>query len=285
MSRYSKTKQEYYFTFYGHHDANEPDILFTITNSGTTNYTSIPTIAITTGVTGLGTGMRVTCTLAAGKIDSVILLDRGVGYAGGTLTATVSGGGGAGATITAVFVYNKGYSRTSENTTVFDNCKRYRFNLNNLYSNVILGLNAKVAIDLVAVPRSNYGTTTTFKYVRICGVTDNVYDSERRGNNDPIIHINKANNLLTDVTFYKNSRKFRVPPNYLSKGFVEFETGLIVSAPLTAHVRFYDADFAVSIVVYEEDFEDSKDELLAPPVQDQAPNKYFNNYYPNYNNT
>jgi hypothetical protein len=46
MSRYSKTKEEYYLTFYGHHDSNEPDILFTITNSGTTNYTSIPTIAL-----------------------------------------------------------------------------------------------------------------------------------------------------------------------------------------------------------------------------------------------
>ena len=68
MSRYSKTKEEYYLTFYGHHDSNEPDILFVIPNPGTTNYTSIPTIAITTGVSNLGTGMRVTCTLAAGKL-------------------------------------------------------------------------------------------------------------------------------------------------------------------------------------------------------------------------
>ena len=285
MSRYSKTKEEYFLTFYGHHDANEPDLLFTITNPGTTNYTSIPTIAITTGVTNLGTGMRVTCTLAAGKVNSVILLDKGVGYAGGTLTATVSGGGGAGATITATFVYNKGYSRTLENKTAFDNCKRYRFDLNNLYSNVLLGFNAKVAIDLVAVPRSSYATATPFKYVRICGVGDNVYDSERKGTNDPIIHINKANNLLTDVTFFKNSRKFRIPPNFLSKGYVEFETGVIVSAPLTAHIRFYDADFVVSMVVYEDDFEESNDNLIAPPVPNQPPNKYFNNYYPNYNNT
>lgn len=284
MSRYSKTKQEYYLTFYGHHDSNDPDILFTITNQGS-GYTSAPTLAITTGVTNLGTGMRATCTISGGKVTSVTLIDKGVGYAGGTLTVGVSGGGGTGAAITATFIYNKGYSRTTENKTAFDNCKRYRFNLNNMYNNVLLGLNAKVAIDLVAVPRSNYTTTTTFKYVRICGVTDNIYDSERIGTNDPIIHINKSNNLLTDITFYKNSKKFRIPPNFLSKGFVEFETGLIVSAPLTAHVRFYDADFAVSIVVYEEDFEESNDDLLAPPVQNQPPNKYFNNYYPNYNNT
>ncbi len=34
-------------------------------------------------------------------------------------------------------------------------------------------------------------------------MSDNVYDSERKGTKDPIIHINKANNLLTDITFKK----------------------------------------------------------------------------------
>jgi hypothetical protein len=257
MSRYSKTKEEYYLTFYGHHDSNEPDIVFAITNGGTANYTSIPTITITPAVSNLGIGMKATCTLAAGKINSVILLDRGVGYAGGTLTVVVAGGGGAGAVITATLVYNKGYSKTYENPTVFENCKRYRFNLNNFNNNTMLGLNAKVAIDSVAVPRSNYATTTSFKYVRLCGVSDNIYDSERKGNNEPIIHINKANNLFTEIIFHKSSKRFRVPPNYLSKGYVEFETGVIVSAPLTAHIRFYDADFVVSIIVFEELFPSS----------------------------
>ena len=54
---------------------------------------------------------------------------------------------------------------------------------------------------------------------------------------------------------------------------------------ITSNVRFFDSDFAASIVVYEEDFEDSNDTLLAPPVQREPPNKYFNNYSPNYNNT
>ncbi len=38
----------------------------------------------------------------------------------------------------------------------------------------MLGLNAKVAIDSVAAPRSNYATTTSFKYVRLCGVSDKI---------------------------------------------------------------------------------------------------------------
>jgi hypothetical protein len=94
-----------------------------------------------------------------------------------------------------------------------------------------------------------------------------------------------SNNLFTDIIFHKSSKRFRVPPNYLSKGYVEFETGVVVSAPLTANIRFFDADFVVSIIVFEDDFEDSNDSLLAPPVTREPPNKYFNNYYPNYNNT
>jgi len=285
MSRYSKTKEKYLLTFYGIHDENAPDVLFAITNQGTTNYTSVPIITITPTPATAGVGMKVTCILTAGKVTSIVLLNKGYGYSKATsLALAFSGGGGAGAVATATLVH-KGYSRTIDNLTTFDNCKRYRFNLNNLYNNVILGFNAKVAIDSMAVPRSNYATTTTFKYVRLNGVTDNVYDSERKGNNDPIIHINKANNLYNEIIFHKSSKRFRVPSNYLSKGYVEFETGLIVSAPLTAHVRFYDADFVVSIIVFEDDFEESNDNLLAPPVQKEPPNKYFNNFYPNYNNT
>ncbi len=45
-----------------------------------------------------------------------------------------------------------------------------------------------------------------------------------------------------------------------------------MTAELTANIRFFDQDFVVSIVVYEEDFEDSNDNLLAPPAQNQPPN-------------
>ena len=266
MSKIHETKEKYYLTFYGIHDENAPDIVFTITNQGTTNYTSVPTITITPATAGLGTGMKATCTLTSGKVTSIILLNRGFGYAGGTLNVAVAGGGGAGATVTCVLNYRKGYTKTLENLTAFDNCKRYRFDLSGQYSNIRLGYNAKVAVDYVSVPRSTYATSSTFKYVRICGVSDNAYDTERKGNNNPIIHINKANNLLTDITFFKESRAFRVSPDFLSKGYIEFETGVLCTADLTANIRFFDQDFVVSIVVYEEDFEQSNDSLLAPPT-------------------
>ena len=285
MSRYSKTKEKYLLTFYGIHDENAPDVLFTITNQGTANYTSVPTITITPTPAAAGVGMRATCTLTAGKVTSITLLSKGYGYSKATsLALAFSGGGGAGAVATATLVH-KGYSRTIDNLTTFENCKRYRFNLNNLFCNVQLGLNAVVVVDSISTPTSVTAIADSFRYVRICDISDNVYDTERKDNNNPIVLISKNVNSYTDFSFLKNSKKFRIPPNFLSKGYVEFEVSLQVSSLITANVRFIDSDFVVSIVVYEEDFEDSNDTLLAPPVPNQPPNKYFNNYYPNYNNT
>jgi hypothetical protein len=285
MSRYSHTKEKYLLTFYGIHDEYSPDVLFAITNQGTTNYTSVPTITITPTPSTLGVGMRATCTLTAGKVTSITLLNKGYGYAGATsLAVAFSGGGGAGAAATATLVH-KGYSRTIDNLTTFENCKRYRFNLNNQFSNVLLGLNSVVVIDSIAVPGLATAVNDPLKYIRICDISDNVYDTERRGNNNPIIHISKTVDTFVDTPFLKNSKKFRIPPNFLSKGYVEFEVTLAVSSIITSNVRFTDSDFAVSIVIYEEDFEDSNDTLLAPPVTREPPNKYFNNYFPNYNNT
>jgi hypothetical protein len=284
MSRYSHTKEKYLLTFYGMHDDNSPDVVFAITNQGTTNYTSPPTITITPTPATLGTGMRATCTLTAGKVTGITLLSKGYGYAGATLAVAFAGGGGAGAAATATLAY-KGYSRTIDNLTNFENSKRYRFNLNNQFSNVVLGLNSVVVIDSIAVPGANAVIPDPLKYVRICDISDNVYDTERKGNNNPIVHISKTVDTFVDTPFLKKSKTFRIPPNFLSKGYVEFEVTVQPSATLSSNIRFTDADFVVSILVYEEDFEDSNDTMTAPPVPNQPPNKYFNNYYPNYNNT
>jgi hypothetical protein len=61
------------------------NVVFAITNQGTTNYTPVPTITITPTPATLGAGMRATCTLTAGKVTSITLLNKGYGYAGATL--------------------------------------------------------------------------------------------------------------------------------------------------------------------------------------------------------
>ena len=125
MSRYSKTKESYLLSFYGIHDYNSPDVLFAITNQGTTNYTSIPTITITPTPATMGVGMSATCTITAGKVTSITLLNKGYGYAGATsLALAFAGGGGAGAVATATLVY-RGYTKTMDNLTLFENCKKF----------------------------------------------------------------------------------------------------------------------------------------------------------------
>ena len=187
MSRYSKTKEKYLLTFYGIHDENAPDVLFAITNQGTANYTSVPTITITPTPAAAGVGMRATCTLTAGKVTSITLLSKGYGYSKATsLALAFSGGGGAGAVATATLVH-KGYSRTIDNLTTFENCKRYRFNLNNLFSNVQLGLNSVVVVDSISIPGLITAVADPFKYVRICDISDNVYDTERKDTNNAIV--------------------------------------------------------------------------------------------------
>ena len=165
MARYSKTKESYLLTFYGIHDFNSPDVLFAITNQGTTNYTTIPTITITPTPATAGVGMSATCTITAGKVTSITLLNKGYGYSRATsLALAFSGGGGTGAVATATLVH-KGYSRTIDNLTTFENCKRFRFNLNNLFCNVQLGLNAVVVVDSVSIPGLITAVADPFKYV------------------------------------------------------------------------------------------------------------------------
>jgi hypothetical protein len=217
MSRYSKTKEKYLLTFYGIHDEFSPDVVFNITNQGKTNYTSPPAITITPTPATVGIGMRATCTITAGKVTSITLLSKGYGYAGATsLAVAFAGGGGAGVVATATLVH-KGYSRTIDNLTTFENCKRYRFNLNNYFKTVQLGLNYSVLIDSIAVPGLATAVNDPSKHVPICDISYNAFDTERKDTNNPIIHISKTVDTFVDTPFLKNSKKFRIPSNFLSK--------------------------------------------------------------------
>ncbi len=113
--------------------------------------------------------------------------------------------------------------------------------------------------------------------------SENVYDTERKESNNTIIHMSKTvDNLL--IPIFKSSKKSKNPPIFLSKGYAEFEDTLAVFSNTTSNARFTDSDFAVSIVVYGEDFEDSNDAILAPPVPREPQNRYFDIYFPNCDN-
>jgi hypothetical protein len=73
-------------------------------------------------------------------------------------------------------------------------------------------LNSVVVIDSIAVPGLATAVNDPLKYIRLCDISDNVYDTERRGNHNPIIHISKT------------------------VGYVEFEVTLAVSSIITSNV-------------------------------------------------
>jgi hypothetical protein len=284
MKQYSKVKRQYHLTFRGCDDVNTPDFLFTIDNQGA-NYTSAPTLTIASNANGYGA--TATCTVAAGKITSVKLTNKGFGYSNCTLTVTLAGGGGTSGAITAVLVYNS-YSKSIKNNGSRLNSKRYRFELIGAFNNVQLSENAKVAIENVVTPINSLTTgTVSSTYVRLRDINDNVFDTEQGMNNKPLILVSNqylANTYNYITTSMKESNTFRVPRNFLSKGYIEFDLYIEVLKALAANVIFDENNFSVSMVVYEDDFEESTDLITAPQVVEGQQYKLHNNFYPNYNN-
>lgn len=284
MKQYSKVKNQYNLTFKGFDDVYSPDILFTITNQGA-GYTTAPTLTIAGTTRGIGaTGI---CTISAGKITSVKLTNKGYGFSNTVVTATLTGGGFTTAgTITAA-LSSSAYSKTTKNLGPWKNSKRYRFNLNGAFNNIQLGDNAKVTIESVMVPSSNIAASLSSTFVRLRDTNDYIYDSEQGMNNSPIILFTSntlANTLSFSTSTMKDTKSFRVPRNFLSKGYVEFDVYIDAVINLTKDVMFDENNFLVSMVVYEDEFEKSTDLITAPQVVEGQQYKLHSNFYPNYNN-
>ena len=168
------------------------------------------------------------------------------------------------------------------------NSKRYRFDLNGAFNNLQLAENAKVSIENVVTPVNSLTTgTTASTYVRLRDINDYVFDTEQGMNNNPLILV--SNQYLTNTYNYittsmKETNTFRVPRNFLSKGYIEFDLYIEVLKALAANVIFDENNFSVSMVVYEDEFEESTDLITAPQVVEGQQYKLHSNFYPNYNN-
>ncbi len=72
-----------------------------------------------------------------------------------------------------------------------------------------------VVVDSISTPGLSIAINNPLKYVRICNISDNVYDLEKRkGGNNPIIHINKTADTLTEIPYLKHSKVFRISLNF-----------------------------------------------------------------------
>ena len=136
MKQYSKVKNQYNLSFKGFDDVYSPDILFTITNQGA-GYTTAPVLTIAGTTRGIGaTGI---CTISAGKVTSVKITNKGYGFSNTAVTATLTGGGFSTASTITAALSSSAYSKTIKNLGPWKNSKRYRFNLNGAFNNIILG--------------------------------------------------------------------------------------------------------------------------------------------------
>ena len=137
------------------------------------------------------------------------------------------------------------------------------------------------------VPSSNIAASLSSTFVRLRDTNDNTYDSEQGMNNNPIILYTSntiANTLSFNTNTMKDTKSFRVPRNFLSKGYIEFDVYIEAVLNLTKDVMFDESNFLVSMVVYEDEFEESTDLITAPQVVEGQQYKLHNNFYPNYNN-
>ena len=172
--------------------------------------------------------------------------------------------------------------KSLKNTTEFKNRLRFIFNLNGAFNHIQLGNNAKVSIESVFVPDHNI-TSVSPIIIRLRGVSDNIFDTEYSMNNNPIILYTSIKNQLYESSSFKESKSFRIPQEILRNGNIEFDI-YVEDSELDKDVIFDINSFMVSMVVYEEDFEESNDLITAPQVVEGQQYKLHTNFYPNYNN-
>ena len=134
------------------------------------------------------------------------------------------------------------------------------------------------------MPSNNITATPTATFIRLIGTCDDIYDTELGNNNNPIILCTMETNKLYENNMSKNSKSYRVAPDFLRKGYIEFDLYLESLYDFTKDVIFDENNFMVSMLVYEEEFEKSTDLITAPQVVNEQQFKLHGNFFQNYNN-
>ena len=197
---------------------------FNITNGGYNGcFSSAPTIILSGG----GGYATTTCTLTNGAITAITLpVTGGANVFTSAPTVSVSGGG----LPTSTAVLNP-YNIVTGGTSQYQNIKRIRFELNQEFSQLNLADGAHLYIEYVRMPALGINSTC-FKNLRLIGSENiNTFDSVQGSQGNPILFSceggNNANNYYISEKSYC---RLPVPPNFLSKGYIEFEMDTVATA-------------------------------------------------------
>ena len=228
---------------------------FTITNGGN-NFTSPPTIVLS------GTGYTTTtCTLTNGVITAIAVPATNNSFTG-VPTVSVSGGG----LPTGTFNLNP-YTITVGGFSPYQNIKRLRFDLSQEFQSIKIANGAVIFLEFIRMPALT-GISTCYKNLRVIGAQNiTVYDSTQGTTGNPILFTCEGGNTATNY-FLSNTEYSRlpVPPNFLNRGYIEFELDTVLTAAnnSTVYTAAQLNDLIIKIVIAEPDLSKTQDNNLAP---------------------
>ena len=232
---------------------------FNITNGGYTGcFSSAPTIVLS------GTGYATcTCTLTTGQITGI---DLPVVSGNNTFTGipTVSVYGGGLPSTTAVL---NPYTLNFGGYSLYQNIKRLRFDLNQEFQSIRIANGAVIFLEFIRMPALT-NISTCYKNLRVIGAQNiNVFDSTQGTTGNPVLFTCEGGNVATNY-YLSNTEYSRlpVPPNFLNKGYIEFELDTVLTAVNngTVYTPTQLNDLIIKVVIAEPDISETQDNNLAP---------------------
>ena len=230
---------------------------FTITNGGYTGcFATTPTILLSGG----GGYATTTCTLTNGVITAITLPVTGSANIF-TSTPTVSVLSGGIPTGTAIL---NPYTIVIGGQSPYQNIKRLRFDLNQEFSQLQLADGAHLYLEYVRMPALG-ANSTCFKNLRLIGGENiNIFDSVQGSQGNPILFSCEGGNNANNYYISENECfRLPVPPNFLSKGYIEFEIDTVATANITFTAAQLN-DLIIKITIEEPKNEQTQDNNLAP---------------------
>ena len=233
---------------------------FTITNGGYVGcFSSAPTIVLS------GTGYATcTCTINGnGQINAINLpVATGNNLFTGVPTVSVLGGGLPTTTATL-----NPYNITTGGYSLYQNIKRLRFDINQEFQSIRIANGAVMFLEFIRMPALT-NISTCYKNLRVIGAQNiTVFDSTQGTTGNPILFTCEGGNTATNY-FLSNTEYSRlpVPPNFLNRGYIEFELDTVLTAVNngTVYTVAQLNDLIIKIVIAEPDLTETQDNNLAP---------------------
>ena len=211
-----------------------------------------------------GTGFATcTCTLTNGVITAIALpVVSGNNLFTGAPTVSVYGGGLP--TTTAIL---NPYNITTGGYSLYQNIKRLRFDLNQEFQSIRIANGSVMFLEFIRMPALS-NLSTCYKNLRVIGSQNiTVFDSTQGTTGNPVLFTCEGGNTAVNY-FLSNTEYSRlpVPPNFLSKGYIEFELDTVLTAANngTVYTTAQLNDLIIKVVIAEPDLNETQDENLAP---------------------